>query len=145
VLAPAAWPTAGARTGSARTGGDRIGFVSAGEDGLIRMWDLRYEGDPLHEEGLHEQSPLHVLTGPAGPVLAVATTAEAVADTEVVHLLAAAGSDRTVHLWALDGPEPVWLDSLTLPCPAQTLAFTDPHSLCVGFGNDVAVFTVGTL
>ncbi|WP_316769057.1 AAA family ATPase [Streptomyces sasae] len=134
VLALAAWPAAGARTG-----GDRIGFVSAGEDGLIRMWDLRYE-----EGLLHEQRPLHVLTGPAGPVLAVATTAEAAADTEVVHLLAAAGSDRTVHLWALDGSEPVWLDSLTLPYPAQTLAFTDPHSLCIGFGNDVAVFTVGT-
>ncbi|WP_250400205.1 AAA family ATPase [Streptomyces cellostaticus] len=104
----------------------RSGLVSAGEDGQIRLWDMS------------DGSLLQVLPGPVNPVLALAATGEA----GTTPLLAAAGGDGTLRLWALHEAGPTPLDSLTLPHAARTLAFADPLSLCVGFGNDVAVFSV---
>ncbi|MFH9691252.1 AAA family ATPase [Streptomyces sp. NPDC017413] len=102
------------------------GLVSAGEDGRLRIWDM------------HDGSLAHDLPGPAGSGLALAASGT----EESSSVIAAAGSDRTVCLWVLRKEGPTPLDSLTLPHAAGALAFADAHSLCVGLGNDVALFDV---
>jgi WD40 repeat protein len=93
--------------------GDRTLLGTAGDDGLVRLWDAE-SGERLFE-----------LAGHAGPVTAICPVP---AGDEKAAVLASTGADRTARLW----------DSLTGEC-RMTVPLHHEATACVAAGEHLIV------
>ncbi|TFE25324.1 hypothetical protein E0F15_20105 [Frankia sp. B2] len=135
ALIPASGPATGVRASTI--------MVTAGTDGVIRLWRLAQPGstdDGDLQSAINtgqRVSLLAELRGHTGAVASVAVSGDG-------RTLASAGADRVVRLWDIGHPQnPRALADLPQPAEVTSLAFTpDGDSLAVGGVGHLSVWDV---